>query len=136
MEFQPGMSYDMEVVVDQAMVNGYAKVVGDDNPLHMDAEYAAQTRFGRPIAHGGILFGLISRILGTRFPGPGTVYLSQTMNFRRPVYIGDQVTIRIDLVEVLPKQGAVLRAEVTNEDNVVVADGEAQIKLPSWCKND
>ncbi len=132
-EFKENMRYITEAVIDQAMVQSYAELVGDKNPLHLDKEFAARTKFRKPIAHGGILFGLISRILGMEFPGQGTVYLSQQINFQRPVYIGEKVTFDLRISEILPKDGAQINIQVMNETGEAVADGTASIKLPNWC---
>jgi acyl dehydratase len=116
------------------MVDEYAELLGDHNPLHVNADFAAQTIFGKPIAHGGILFGLISRIIGTTLPGPGTVYLSQTLRFHKPVYVGERVIIRVVLMNELPKLEAVLKTEVLKADEELAAEGEARVKLPAWCR--
>lgn len=121
------------VLLDRRAVENYAKATGDDNPLHLSPEYAAKTRFRKPIVHGGILFGLISRVLGTAFPGRGTVYVSQVLNFRHPAYVGDSVRVSVTLLESLPDMGARLRTEITSGDGTVIANGEATVKLPQWC---
>ncbi|MFH1011479.1 MAG: MaoC family dehydratase [bacterium] len=132
-DFSENMSYVSEAVIDQSLVKAYAELLGDKNPLHLDSAFAATTKFGKPIAHGGILFGLVSRILGMEFPGPGTVYLSQLMNFHKPVFIGERLRFHLCITELLPKDGASIRVKVTNTAGELVADGEAKIKLPSWC---
>ena len=82
----------MKAVMDSDVV-GFARLSGDDNPLHLCDVYAAETRFGQRIAHGLYTASLISAVLGTRLPGPGAIYISQTLNFRAPVKIGDTVTV-------------------------------------------
>jgi len=116
------------------MVHGYADLTGDHNPVHLDDAFAAKTPFGRRIAHGGILFGFISCILGTNLPGVGTIFLSQTVNFKRPVFINDTVTLEATIVELLPKNGAKITTVVTNEKGEVVMDGFAEVKLPKVSK--
>ena len=128
-----GRTFELDVTIDQALVDAYADLLEDHNPLHSDVAYAARTRFERPIAHGGILFGIVSRVLGMDLPGPGTVYLSQTLNFLSPVYIGERLRFRVTETNVLPKSVAVLRVEITRGDRTVVADGESRVKLPGWC---
>jgi len=132
-DFSENMSYVSEAVIDPSMVRGYAELLGDKNPLHLDSAFAATTKFGKPIAHGGILFGLVSRILGMEFPGPGTVYLSQLMNFHKPVFIGERLRFQLGITELLPKEGASISVKVTNGAGDLVADGDAKIKLPGWC---
>src|SRR5208283_2370269 len=133
-EFTVGQSCTEKLKVDDKMVHGYADLTGDHNPVHLDDAFAAKTPFGRRIAHGGILFGFISRILGTELPGVGTIFLSQTVNFKRPVFINDTVTLTATLVELLPKNGAKITTVVTNEKGEVVMDGFAEVKLPKVSK--
>lgn len=129
-----GTSHEIECVLDQKMVDAYAELLGDHNPLHVNTDFAAQTIFGKTIAHGGILFGLISRILGTTLPGPGTVYLSQTLRFHKPVYVGERVIVRVVLTDELPKLEAVLKTQVLKGNEELVAEGEARVKLPQWSR--
>ena len=89
-----GMMASLEQTVSQEDVARFAEVTGDSNPLHFDAGFAATTVFGAPIAHGILSAGYISAVIGTRLPGPGTIYLSQQLKFRAPVRIGDTVTAR------------------------------------------
>jgi len=132
-EFHENMSYTAEVLIGRAMVVAYAELLGDRNPLHLDRDFAAKTKFGKPIVHGGILFGQISRILGTEFPGAGTVYLSQLINFHSPVFIDDKLRFELTITERLPKDGATVSVQITNASHELVADGVARIKLPNWC---
>jgi 3-hydroxybutyryl-CoA dehydratase len=76
-------------------VQAFAEISGDKNPLHVDAAYAGQSRFGARIAHGALVFGLISAALGTELPGPGTIYLSQTVKFVKPVYFDDTIVATV-----------------------------------------
>jgi 3-hydroxybutyryl-CoA dehydratase len=116
--------------VDEKLIHDFADVTGDHNPIHGDAAYAAKTRFGRCIAHGGILFGFISKVLGDDFPGDGTVWMSQEIRFKAPVFVNDTVTLEVTLVHLLPKNGAWLTTVITNQDGVIVANGTAEVKLP------
>src|SRR5215813_2463757 len=90
----------MKTVMDSDVV-GFARLSGDDNPLHLCDVYAAETRFGQRIAHGLYTASLISAVLGTRLPGPGAVYRSQTLNFHAPVRIGDVVTVVVEVRELI-----------------------------------
>jgi 3-hydroxybutyryl-CoA dehydratase len=94
----------MKSVMDTDVV-GFAQLSGDDNPIHLCDTYAAGTKFGQRIAHGLYTASLISAVLGTRLPGPGAVYRSQTLNFHAPVRIGDVVTVIVEVVELVPKAG-------------------------------
>jgi len=101
----------MKTVMDSDVV-GFARLSGDDNPIHLCDVYAAQSRFGQRIAHGLYTASLISAVLGTQLPGPGAVYRSQTLNFHAPVKIGDVVTIVVEVVELVAegrKSAACLR---------------------------
>lgn len=113
------------VITDEA-VRSFAASTGDTNPIHLDDAYAAGTRFGRRIAHGILVSGVISAVLGTRLPGPGAVYLSQSLQFRAPVLVGDTVTARVEVVAVRPDKPVVtLRTTCTRQDGVVAVEGEA-----------
>jgi 3-hydroxybutyryl-CoA dehydratase len=119
----------MKTVMDSDVV-GFARLSGDDNPLHLCDVYAAHTRFGQRIAHGLYTASLISAVLGTRLPGPGAIYRSQTLNFHAPVKIGDVVEVIVEVVELTPKGGiARLRCEAL-VDGKMVLDGEALVSVP------
>ena len=85
-------------------VVGFAEVTGDRNPIHLSEHFAAKTPFGTRIAHGLYTASLISAVLGTRLPGPGAVYISQTLNFRAPVKIGDTVDVSVAVAELMPEK--------------------------------
>src|SRR5437660_9676291 len=119
----------MKAVMDSDVV-GFARLSGDDNPIHLCDVYAAKTRFGQRIAHGLYTASLISAVLGTRLPGPGAVYRSQTLNFHAPVKIGDVVTVVVEVVELVPEgRQARLHCEAS-VDGKVVLDGEAMVSVP------
>ena len=108
-----------------------AQLTGDRNPIHLSEHFAARTTFGRRIAHGLYTASLISAVLGTRLPGPGAIYRSQTLNFHAPVKIGDVVQVIVEVVELTPKgRVARLRCEAM-VDGKVVLDGEALVSVPS-----
>jgi 3-hydroxybutyryl-CoA dehydratase len=108
----------------------FARLTGDDNPLHLDDAFAAHSRFGRRVAHGLLAAGLISAVLGTRLPGPGAIYLQQTLRFVRPVYPGDTVTATVEVTAYRPdRRIATLRTTCTDQRGDVVLDGEAVVLL-------
>ncbi|MBI3170007.1 MAG: MaoC family dehydratase [Chloroflexi bacterium] len=110
------------------MVRNFALLTGDSNPVHLDDAYAATTRFGRRIAHGMLAASLISAALANDLPGPGTVYLSQSLQFKAPVYLGDTVTAVIEVKSVrADKPIATLTTTCINQDNVTVIEGEAVV---------
>ena len=109
-------------------IRAFADLTGDHNPVHLDDAYAAGTRFGRRIAHGMIAAGLISATLANDLPGPGTVYLGQTLQFRAPVFPGDTITATVEVKSVRPdKPIVVLTTVCTNQDGARVLEGEATV---------
>ena len=109
-------------------IRTFADLTGDHNPVHLDDAYAAGTRFGRRIAHGMIAAGLISATLANDLPGPGTVYLGQTLQFKAPVYPGDTITATVEVKSVRPdKPIVVLTTVCTNQDGARVLEGEATV---------
>ncbi len=107
-------------------VRTFAEISGDKNPIHIDEEYAAQTRFGRRLVHGILTSGMISALLGMRLPGPGSIYIKQTLNFRAPVYIGDTITATVTTSKIRADKPIVtLDTVCKNQDGRVVIDGEA-----------
>src|ERR687898_932472 len=99
-----GMTERLSKTISSSDVVGFAQVTGDRNPIHLSEHFAAKTAFGRRIAHGLYTASLISAVLGTRLPGPGAIYISQTLNFRAPVKIGDTVTVTVTVAELIPKR--------------------------------
>ncbi|MDE2334411.1 MAG: MaoC family dehydratase [Rhodospirillales bacterium] len=130
-EIKPGMTAELAKTITEADILLFAAVSMDTNPVHMDAEAAAASTFGQRIAHGMLSAGLISAVLGTRLPGPGTIYLGQTLRFRAPVRIGDTVRARVEVVSVdAAKKRATIKTECYVADKVVI-EGEAIVMPPS-----
>jgi 3-hydroxybutyryl-CoA dehydratase len=129
-----GQTESFSKTVSSSDVVGFAEVTGDRNPIHLSEHFAAQTAFGTRIAHGLYTASLISALLGTRLPGPGAIYISQSLNFRAPVRIGDTVIVTITVAELLPeKSRATLNCSCrVGEDTVL--DGEAVVKVPLRAK--
>jgi 3-hydroxybutyryl-CoA dehydratase len=125
-----GQSADYSREVTAADIDAFAQVTGDNNPMHLDEAYAAGTQFGGRIAHGMLSAGYISTVLGTRMPGPGAIYLSQTLRFRRPVRIGDTVTASATIAEIDQARARVTLKTVCKVAGEVVADGEAVVLAP------
>lgn len=132
LDFAVGQKCTYTQLVDDKLVRGFADLTGDHNPIHVDDAFAKKTKFGQRIAHGGILFGMISKVLATDMPGIGTVYLSQLVNFRAPVFIGDTVTLEATITEILPKAVAKITVVIKKQTGDVVMDGVAEVKLPGW----
>lgn len=128
---EPGMTETIMRTVMADDVVGFARLSGDHNPVHLSDHYAARTPFRQRIAHGLYTASLISAVLGTRLPGPGAVYLSQSLNFRAPVRIGDVVTARVEVVGLEPGRNRVTLACECTVDARTVLDGEAVVTVPS-----
>jgi len=109
----------------------FAGVSGDTNPAHMDDEYAATTMFKTRIAHGMLSGAVISALFGTKFPGPGCIYVAQSLRFKAPVRVGDTLRVKAEITDLKPeKKFAVFRTTGTVRETVVV-DGEATLMIPS-----
>ena len=109
----------------------FAAVTGDFNPIHFDPIYAAATPFKERIAHGMILAGLISAVIGMKQPGQGTIYLQQTLHFLALVKVGDVVTASVEVIDLLEKHRVRLKTKYVKQDGVVVLDGEALVIAPT-----
>lgn len=129
-ELREGLAAAITRTVTDADLRDFAAVSGDTNPLHMDEDFARETRFGGRIAHGMLGGAFLSAVLGTRLPGPGAVYLEQSLQFRAPVRIGDTVESRVTVSELMPeKRIAIFRTECRVATKVVVG-GEATMLVP------
>ncbi len=129
-DLHEGMTASLEQTVSREDVARFAEVTGDFNPLHFDADFAATTVFGAPIAHGILSAGYISAVIGTRLPGPGTIYLSQQLKFRAPVRIGDTVTARVTVAAVDRARRRVRLETACLVGGEVVLEGEALVLVP------
>ena len=126
-ELSVGDHAEITRVVDEGDIAAFVDAIGDFNPLHVDPDYAATTPFREPIAPGIFTAGLISAVIGTKMPGPGTIYLAQTLKFMKPVRAGDLITARVDVVEVIEAHNRVrLRTVCLNEEDEVLS-GEALV---------
>jgi 3-hydroxybutyryl-CoA dehydratase len=130
-ELSIGMTAEMAHMVTQDDITGFAKITGDDNPVHLDEAYAAATPFKGRIAHGMLSAGFISAVLGTRLPGPGCIYMSQSLAFRAPVRPGDTVVTRVTVKDVMPEKRRVKIDTVCSVAGKVVLDGEALVMVPA-----
>ena len=125
-----GDAAEMAKTVTESDIALFAGVTGDFNPVHIDAVAAEQSMFGGRIAHGMLSAGFISAVLGMRLPGPGSIYLSQTLRFTKPVRIGDTVTARVEVIEVIAAKRRVRLATVCrNQNNETVLEGEAVVMI-------
>jgi 3-hydroxybutyryl-CoA dehydratase len=126
-----GMSHETHHKITENDIQLFAEVSGDHNPLHMDEEYASKTSFGQRIAHGALTASYISGILGNNLPGPGSVFTGLSMRFRRPVYIGSDVTVRAEVTELLERGNRVTLKVTCIVDGKAAISGEAKVMVPS-----
>jgi 3-hydroxybutyryl-CoA dehydratase len=126
-----GQSATITKTISESDINRFAEISGDTNPVHLDQEYAASTVFKGRIAHGMLTAGLISAVIGTRLPGPGSIYISQSLFFKGPVRIGDTVETTVTVAEIILAKKRVRLACSCAVGGKVVLDGEAVIMVPS-----
>jgi 3-hydroxybutyryl-CoA dehydratase len=125
-----GQSAHLSRVVGAADIEAFAEVSGDNNPVHLDEAYARTTPFGERIAHGMLSGAYISAVLGTKLPGPGAIYLTQALRFRRPVKVGDVVVARATVKALDVDRGRVTLETVCEVEGKTVVDGEAVVIAP------
>lgn len=125
-ELKIGMKESIEKVISEKDILQFAEISLDYNPVHLDEEYAEKTIFKKRVAHGMITSSLISAVLGTKLPGPGTIYLKQTLEFKKPVYINDTITVTCEIIDLFEeKKKVVLSTIATNQNQEIVLKGEA-----------
>ena len=130
-EIKVGDKAEFTKTVTETDIALFAGVTGDQNPVHMNEEWAKKTRFGGRIAHGMLSAGLISGVVGMYLPGPGTIYVSQEIRFLAPIRIGDTITAQVAVEELIPdKNRARLSTRCLNQDGVTVVDGTAWVMPP------
>lgn len=126
-----GMTHETHHVITEKDIELFAEVSGDRNPLHMDEEFAKKTAFGQRIAHGALTASYISGILGNDLPGPGSIFVGLNMRFRRPVYIGSNVIVRVEVTEMIERGNRVTLKVSCNVDGKAAISGEAKVMVPS-----
>ena len=128
MKFQVGDSASYTQTLSEEHVTLFIGAVGDTNPLHVDAEYARRSRFGARIAQGILVAGLISTAIGTKLPGPGAIYLGQSLRFLKPTYLGDTITATVTVRAIRPDKPILsLETVCTNQKGERVIEGEATV---------
>ncbi|MEO0881410.1 MAG: MaoC family dehydratase [Pseudomonadota bacterium] len=130
-DLEVGHAHETVHTITEDDIVKFAEVSGDYNPLHMDEAFAAQTQFGQRIAHGALTASYISGILGNNLPGPGAIFTGLSMRFRRPVHIGDVVTVRAEVAEKNDRGNRVTLSVSCVVDGKRVITGEAQVVAPS-----
>lgn len=129
MEYTVGQQAFFSKTISESDVLQFAEISGDFNPLHIDPVKAGQSRFGKRVVHGALINAMVSTVLGMKLPGEGTIYLSQTSRFLKPVFIGDTVTAKVEFLEIDGRK-ARLATTVMNQNEEKVLDGEALVLLP------
>jgi len=130
-DLKVGQEASLSNTVTEADINAFAEISGDRNPVHLDADYAATTIFKERIAHGMLSGAYISAVFGMRLPGPGAIYISQTMHFKAPVKIGDTVVTTVKLTELVPEKKRAKFACVCTVNDKPVVEGEAVLMVPA-----
>jgi 3-hydroxybutyryl-CoA dehydratase len=130
-DLQVGQEASLATTVKESDIAAFAEVSGDKNPVHLDASYAATTMFKERIAHGMLSAAYISAVFGMKLPGPGSVYISQSLSFKAPVKIGDTVTTTVKLVELVPEKKRARFETVCSVGGKPVLTGEAMLMVPA-----
>lgn len=131
-QLRVGQVHEASVAITEEMIECFAQATGDHNPIHVDEDYAKGTIFKTRVAHGMLQAGFLSGVLGTRFPGVGTIYLAQTLKFLKPVFIGDRITFRLKVVEILEEKNRVcLETVCINQKGETTLTGDALVMPPA-----
>lgn len=129
-ELALGQSAEISKTIQDADIETFGALTGDRNPVHFDDAWAKETRFGGRIAHGLLTTSLLSAVLGMHLPGTGAIYRSQSLRFRAPVFPGDTITARVEVLELRPERRQVrLATTITNQRGEVVIDGSAEMLM-------
>jgi acyl dehydratase len=128
---QVGDTFSLTRFISKEDVQGFADVTGDDNPLHVDEEYAAGTRFGHTVVHGVLLLGIVSKVLGRDYPGHGSIAVSISAKFLRPVPVGSEVEIQVKVVEKLDRHKHVRVKVYAYREGKMAVGGEAVVIPPA-----
>lgn len=132
MELKVGATASRTKRITTEDIEAFARASGDMNPVHLDANYAATTPFGRRIAHGLLTASIVSAVLGNDLPGPGTIYMSQELKFKAPVFLDDEITATVELIRYREdRRIATFRTGCTNQDGKLVLEGEAVVIAPA-----
>ena len=129
-ELVVGQTAEASRLVTAEVVEDFARVSGDYNPIHLDDAYATMTSFGSRIAHGALIVSFVSGLLGTDLPGPGTVAISLDLKFRKPVYLNSTVVTKVEIIKIDNRRGFITLACVCLVEGVAVIKGEALVNFP------
>ena len=129
-DLEVGETAQSTYLITAKMIEAFAEVSGDDNPLHLDEIYAAETAFGERIAHGMLSAGFISAVIGAKLPGYGSIYISQSLRFKRPVRIGDEVVVEVEITGLDDAKARASLSTVCKVGGKTVVEGEALVLVP------
>ncbi len=124
-----GMRAETRAIITEDMINTFADITGDHNPIHVDAEFAATTPFGQRIAHGALSASFISAVLGNDLPGPGALFVELNLRFRKPAFIGDEVTAVAEVMEINERSGRIKMRCYCEVDGVKICRGDAGVMV-------
>jgi 3-hydroxybutyryl-CoA dehydratase len=127
---QVGMTESYQQIITDEKINSFADLSGDKNPIHLSQEYAEKSRLKKRIAHGLLSASFFSALFGTKLPGPGCLYVSQSLHFRRPVFLGDTVKATIEILKIDSVRSRVFFKTTCTVKNKIVIEGEAEIFIP------
>jgi 3-hydroxybutyryl-CoA dehydratase len=131
MNYTVGQKASFSRTINETDILKFSEISGDFNPIHIDETYAATTRFGKRIAHGTLIASYIGTVLGTSFPGCGTILISQYLEYLHPVSINDIITINLEIIQIATeKRRLKIQTTVSNQDNIIVIDGYCFVKPP------
>jgi 3-hydroxybutyryl-CoA dehydratase len=130
MKIKIDYEYSKNFKVTMDMIEKFSLVTGDKNPIHLDKEYAQKSLFKKRIAHGFLIGSFISTVIGNYFPGNGTIYLSQSLKFMKPVFIGDNIVVKVKVISKTDKNWLLLKTDCFNSINKIVLEGEAMVIPP------
>jgi len=127
-QLEVGQSVTARRVFSQSDFDRFAALSGDNNPIHVDPEFSARTKFGRTVCHGMLLYSTICQVVGDKLPGPGTLQLEQSLMFPSPTFTGEEMTIRLEVTEVKPDNGiAILETTISHGDGRIACQGQCAV---------
>ncbi len=130
MKYEEGETFSKKFLITEHKVESFALITGDVNPIHLDQEYAKSTVFKKRISHGMLVASCISNVIANDLPGPGSIYLSQNLNFKKPVFLGDMVNVVVEITKIKEEKKIMfLKTQCLDDEEDIVIDGEAVVKF-------